>query len=157
VEQFYRRDSFESQVINRAKEVGEEFGAALRRIDRVRFNKATLFSWLVFVHSTSWKDQELADFIRIFEGIRLGEGNFGAAPEEYAIVRVYSDRASYRVLDVSSVLLRDLVLHTAYEVRRESAGPASEVIPLLGGIYDEEDAERTLLRFIDETGWGASI
>lgn len=91
--------------------------------ESVRFNKATFFSWLLFL---SRMDAAAADprtivaFITSFESerasVRRGtilESSCFAGPTgaEFVglLINIFNDRAGSRVADVSSVLLRDLI------------------------------------------------
>jgi hypothetical protein len=89
-----------------------------------RFNKATLFTWLVFstyfVRSAG-KPAFVANFIWDFENQRtksvhtMAEFRQSLATKlpsvtERSLLRIFSDRSSSRVSDVSSVILRDLIV-----------------------------------------------
>lgn len=89
-----------------------------------RFNKATFFSWILFVVRSNQhrlgapiQPEELAKFLAYFEGHRLAR-SLGFEDETRSTVAglsidwlfaVYEDRATSRVADVSSVVLRDIV------------------------------------------------
>lgn len=155
VERFYRERRFDDEVVTEAKRVGKLFGEALEGIGKIRFNKATLFSWLVVVHSVQWPDAiVLQDFIKAFEKFRAQQSDEVGGPL-VPFIRAYSDRASYRVADVNSVLLRDLVLHLAHAALVEPGPGETDLLSLLTVRMDAEDAETVLLNFIGKSGWGA--
>jgi hypothetical protein len=93
----------------------------------IRLNKATALTWLVFAsrvarHSSHPEARSYADFLCQFEMRRTkrGEADAGSSWSSKAMA-VYDDRASARVGDVSSVVLRDFVLwlHFVEFVRNE--------------------------------------
>lgn len=103
-------------------------GAAGRKTSlRPRFNKATLYSWLLFlVRGTSsdldFGESTVAAFMAFFENQQMASKlgfsssdpeRWGKLPAEW-LLQCYADRAASRVADVSSVVLRDVVLWLAF-------------------------------------------
>ena len=96
-------------------------GQLLIKEARVRFNKATFYSWLVFLARLRVSTEfglNIAHFLVEMEvwrtSVRRGvEINHPAGipkdPFFDALIGVYNDRAGSRVSDVSSVVLRDVV------------------------------------------------
>jgi hypothetical protein len=92
--------------------------------ERVRFNKATLYSWLYFVvHASSILSEEvLGEFITYFESLRINRSRFPwetlpqhiPPPLLWELVEIYTDRATARVNDTSSVLARDIALWVVF-------------------------------------------
>jgi hypothetical protein len=98
---------------------------------KVRLNKASLFSWLFFIADFGWPDEDpytsaLAQFFQTFESGRntyeITMDNASQLAIEYPLSNspalsecfvIFNDRASSRVNDASSVLLRDLCLNVA--------------------------------------------
>jgi hypothetical protein len=90
----------------------------------VRFNKATLFSWLWFVSELSYRLPSLASPKRLSKTLRMLEiarrssdpdalrsnRKGGSAERAQAIAAIYHDRATSRVADVASVVLRDVAI-----------------------------------------------
>ncbi|MEN4939789.1 DUF262 domain-containing protein [Stenotrophomonas sp. TWI1151] len=83
---------------------------------QIRLNKATALTWLVFAsrvtrYSRNVDAKFFAKFLRHFESRRL-ERRDSQIDEDWSLraLAVYDDRASARVGDVSSVVLRDFVL-----------------------------------------------
>ena len=98
----------------RASQAVELFATAAQDFEeRIRFNKATLFSWLCFVaevrknSSAELAASALASFVNEFE-MRRSSARVGEQAEP--LLLVFNDRASSRVADISSVLARDFVL-----------------------------------------------
>src|SRR4051794_18824347 len=87
---------------------------ALDGVGGLRFNKATLFSWLVFsyVLLREGRPPIAPTFVGTFDRYRQEPRE--APPVLHPVLAVYSDRASYRVGDVSSVVLRDLAISAVY-------------------------------------------
>jgi len=93
---------------------------------RPRFNKATVYSWLIFlVRGIGSSPLELfgpvviAKFMDYFESERLLSGIGGSGESSGHVVgwispewlfSTYEDRSTSRVADVSSIILRDLVI-----------------------------------------------
>lgn len=101
-----------------------------------RFNKATLYSWLIFIiranSRAEFDARVLADFMHFFEdesvNVELGLSSVKVLPERTLewIYRTYLDRSTSRVADVSSVVLRDYALWTLYAVFRARSGISLE-------------------------------
>lgn len=143
-------------------------------------NKATLFSWLYFITDNRWVGAPLYSaffdaFINAFESYRSGSrtakfahlSSDGSAPMITPTIReavlIFNDRASSRVNDVSSVILRDLCLNVAaYEVaptdvrQIEAVQARAEVLRRLGAclLHPPEDvAERAAMETEMTTDW----
>ena len=119
VEQYYRAQAFSRSTVSGVREAGETL---LEQIDRsgarVKFNKGTLQTWLLYCYwaplVTGPLPPPLLDRFES-ERARLKRGDIETeAPEVrrlLELVSLYDDRASYRVTDVSSVLARDVSIH----------------------------------------------
>jgi Protein of unknown function DUF262 len=91
---------------------------------KIKFNKATLYSWLLFIIRANdelgpeFDGIVLSAFIRQFELMRDGvlatKGDHQLQKIWTSLVRIYNDRSTSRVGNVSSVIFRDLVLWIAY-------------------------------------------
>ena len=114
VTQRYRASApFSQQTIDRIKHSIWTLSEALRHSNsRVKFNKATFYSWLLFLApqriNASLSSTLVSDFIDTFETYRTFHKP--APPLWRNMIAVYNNRASSRVADISSVLLRDLAL-----------------------------------------------
>ncbi|WP_367320814.1 DUF262 domain-containing protein [Streptomyces sp. HUAS ZL42] len=166
IEQFYRSNDFSPSVIRRACDAGIALGATLGGRKIMRFNKATLFTWLVFTdHVIQTTGESIPEkFIRNFEGLRTGtvtpelpitELGPTIEPDLIGVVKAYNDRSSYRVLDVSSVLLRDFALHILHEAFR-SAG-RGRFADISARLKSSDDAEHEMLAEIERINWGADL
>ncbi|WP_461163590.1 DUF262 domain-containing protein [Arthrobacter sp. R4-81] len=163
VESFYRGDKFSEETVRGVEESGRQL---LRLIqvshERIRFNKATLFSWLIFCY---WRPrlggQPLpSDLLAGFEAERtaLKRGIEGDLPDPrdpiLGAVALYDDRASYRVTDVSSVLARDLVLQIYAEDRygvQSICGSGMLLGKLRKGYRD--DAQHLIFQHLELSDW----
>jgi len=139
-----------------------------------KFNKATLFSWLIFVvraelfSSSLLSSRYLSDLLRFFETTRNAVvrdevwskrllANCAPANRLFAI---YENRSSARVADVSSVILRDAVIWLTLEEslenpRRKRLGPIGlERIHRSFGIAENAVEDDILARRLLEEGWG---
>lgn len=138
-----------------------------------RLNKATFFSWLLFFSrlDSTGDLESVSSFFVHFEAVRARIS--GASAEGAAIgspniptpllglMLAYSDRASARVADVSSVLLRDFALwaswHSFYPNRGGCTDPAYKYIGRFfepTSSFDLESNEGRILDFIEAIGWG---
>lgn len=118
---------FDSDLIFVARESIEIFTYLKRYQYRTRFNKATLLSWLLFcaafaLHGKTSILSQHPSLLHDFEEERLAHrrGAPTSAPltltgvSERAwsgLISIYNDRSTSRVLDISSVILRDFILH----------------------------------------------
>lgn len=125
--ELYRTDSFfsqstEAKVRDALRLLGQ---AGQARKHHPRFNKATMYSWLIFViraNSHQFTHQidsaMLAKLLEFFEDQRFST-SLGAGPDMPQMIgglstewifQVYEDRSTSRVADVSSVILRDMAI-----------------------------------------------
>ncbi|MFE5837314.1 DUF262 domain-containing protein [Arthrobacter sp. NPDC056493] len=163
VEAFYRGDKFSDQTVRGVEDSGRRLlGLIGASLDRIRFNKATLFTWLVFCY---WRPrlggQELPpELLASFEADRSAlkrgvEGDFFDPRDPIlGAVALYDDRASYRVTDVSSVLARDLVLQLYSEHRygvQSICGSGMLLTTLQRGFRD--DAQHLIFQHLDSSDW----
>ncbi len=145
-----------------------------------RLNKATFYSWLLFFARLIKTDdlKKVAQFFVFFETERLGIGfNADAGPYEFGrmndngqhsslpLMSLYSDRASSRVADVSSVVLRDFALW-AYWFEFTGGADALCSDPAyrrLGEFWQRsqnwtsDQFERSTLDFIENVAWGVKF
>lgn len=97
----------------------------------LKFNKATLYSWLCFLacleknKTTSIYSKEIGEFISLFEWLRNSKKNHYTLETtsyqdinldlfEEQLLNLFNDRASSRAANVSSVVTRDLVIWIFY-------------------------------------------
>lgn len=168
--------AFSNNSVRLAREALKLLGSVKSTLThRVKFNKATLFSWL-WLGARILNEQlegELvnyfSEFIDVFEATRekLDEGSgelFATYGFPLTLLSIFTNRSSLRVADVSSVLLRDAILaycFVDYFSKKNihvveglhMAGVYKAWHPLLmspGGPYEHE-----LLSTIEESSWGA--
>ncbi|HWB06725.1 MAG TPA: DUF262 domain-containing protein [Verrucomicrobiales bacterium] len=124
-ERYRSEEAFPSDVFDRCEEALANFGTCAKYVRNLpKFNKATVYSWLCFFSRDSVRKlgksavDALSEFLGQFEfyrfesqtSYRLGEKISQRSDYPPYLLHVYTDRASLRVGDVSSVLLRDAVL-----------------------------------------------
>ncbi|WIE62769.1 DUF262 domain-containing protein [Curtobacterium sp. MCLR17_032] len=169
VETFYRQEGgFRGTVMeaveNASRRLLAQIDTANASGQKIRFNKGTLQTWIIFfAWTSSISDETPSDLLNCFEQdrsqVRTGEFDISSAELQarMQILRLYDDRASYRVTDVSSVLIRDLALQLyAQSVFGWPALRKSDV--LLDEIITHPDQAQTLVaRFLDAdtVGWGS--
>jgi hypothetical protein len=127
----YRSDrALSGRTINLLGHATDVFRRSRPHVKRLpKFNKATLFSWLMFLVRAKVSDysslspDEFAGFLEFFETTRTGivrdvefSNRFVVGDIHVAFLfSVYENRSSSRVADVSSVILRDAVLWLMFE------------------------------------------
>jgi hypothetical protein len=156
-------------TVNLVDDAIRVLGAALKRASYgPKFNKATLFSWLIFLvraavsgNHHAWNG-ELPGFLPSFEEMRRSAGMdpergshlvAGCIPAA-RIFSIYETRSSARVADVSSVILRDAAIWLAFQDFSKSTFPG---MARLRGAFDPADAsaeDDILTRRLVENGWG---
>lgn len=124
----FREDKpFSKRYIKVAKDALATLNTAVLASDhRPKFNKATLFSWLIFLFYFSREQrspENLTEFLSEFESAR-GAMNFRSSEKrigrelspaiEKNLFRIFSDRSSSRVSDISSLIFRDVILWLFY-------------------------------------------
>ena len=142
---------------------------------RPRFNKATIYSWLIFIvrgldraPAELMNADNIAGFMRYFENERMlsGLGMMGAenlsTPTVIPLDRLYvmyDDRSTSRVADVSSILLRDAVIWLAFsEYIRIHAAECIDQLPTksLIQIITEKTTidEEVVMEALAQAAWG---
>jgi hypothetical protein len=140
-----------------------------------RFNKATMYSWLIFLVRASSSQfghsidaATLANVLNFFEGQRfLASLGFGPEKSEMIgglsiewIFQVYDDRSTSRVADVSSVILRDMAIWFVFSYYLFKTQEALTDIPLPEPLLRVADCQNTpeadvLAKTALREGWGA--
>jgi len=140
----------------------------------LKLNKAAFYSWLMFFSrlDATGDPRVTEQFFVHFESVRgafhnLDDGMAAVASQSgsFPLLLLFSDRATARVSDVSSVLLRDFALWASWfefsgGTRGGSFDPAYREIPrLLSALRDirPEQYEPEVLAFLDEVNWGANL
>lgn len=165
VESFYRSRPFSDATVEGVREAGSTLLDLVRRAgERVKFNKGTLQTWLVYCYWAPKVTGEiplslLGEFEQDRAEVKRGGGTH-VRPENRAvapILRQYDDRASYRVTDVSSVLTRDLAIQLYSEavLGTPSVRGSQEMLTLLG--QDPDDTQGIIGEFLEATQWGAPL
>ncbi|MFB7831691.1 DUF262 domain-containing protein [Streptomyces sp. NPDC056056] len=164
IEEFYRNGKFADDVISRAFAAGNALARLLDGEKVLRFNKATLFTWLVFLDSLHRAGMQASpSFVKDFETLRAGTAQSNpriSTPLRSvlaAIAKAYSDRASYRVLDVSSVLLRDFALHITHSALYDASDKHREFLETLTRLQDPNETESEMLAEIERRDWGSEL
>lgn len=125
----------------------------------IRFNKATAYSWLIFFSRALTRSEDRSDLdAHLFdvESARLSNRALTLSQDGTTeLLAIYIDRASARVNDVSSVLLRDVALWLMYGLRHQSKVSRPLVDLVLADPPDSRFQEDALVAAADEIGWGA--
>lgn len=163
VEDFYRAATpFSDSTIDSVRRSGGELLKQINQSDaRVKFNKGTLQTWLIYCH---WAPLALGqlppallvqfdvDRSIVKRGAQLSDSVTSRVLAE--ILRLYDDRASYRVTDVSSVLIRDLAVHL-YSVAQFGTQPYRDSDELLVKLGSDPGAAQALVaEYLERAQWG---
>lgn len=141
--------AFPKKVVEITSGAFKSLGDAINSSDyKIKLNKATLWSWVLFVavfHQLGGErdSKALGNYMAWFEDLRLSMKGLGMekTAEEVSIVALFNDRAASRVADVSSVVIRDIILWASVKV--------SPMVNVLNGappklVEHVEDAEQNL-------------
>jgi len=143
----------------------------------VNLNKATLWSWVMFlayyIKNTKNIDVNLVGkFLDWFESQRLYCKGFGMDTNDAnrSMMVLFNDRAASRVSDVSSVVIRDMVLWASFknytsqddfEDLKEHANKANDLLSLswenYGSSLADKDVENFSLYSDIEESWGDDL
>jgi hypothetical protein len=161
-------EGFSSAALTRTKSALQRLADALQAIEqRPRLNKATMSSWLLFLAELGPAEQgqpvDVPGFISYFEARRQGARD----GTNSALLAMFNDRASSRVADVSSVVLRDFVLwHTFLSGEWPSAvirnSSTARKHSALSGSLPKEGAdylarEEWLTKKLMTSEWGSAV
>jgi hypothetical protein len=160
VEEFYRTTVFAPTTIEAVESAASALLQQLEACqERVRFNKATLFTWLVYcfwsplLTGTPLPPDLLSTFESERKSVKKGEIEDSSDPI-YGAISLYDDRASYRVTDVSSVLVRDLVLQLYSEARFHTPSLNGSDDLLHAVQQNRRDRVQDLtFQFLDHSNW----
>jgi hypothetical protein len=132
----YRSNTpFAQMTIDKVNKAIQLLGKAKKHIgviDKIRFNRASLFSWLLFLVNSEMSFSEktfpklIGNYIFFFETLR-SQRKYSPIHDTFAIhkytcpghfvdqlMEIYIDRSTSRVTDVNSVLSRDIILWTFF-------------------------------------------
>ncbi|WP_084062841.1 DUF262 domain-containing protein [Arenimonas malthae] len=174
-----RQDSWDrfSYSIDVAENAFRAMRSHLHHAPLPKLNKATFYSWLVFISRLDRKvdPSSLALFMSAFETLRAeisGDGGrFGAMQVQKfiestsavrCVLQIFTDRATSRVSDVSSVTARDFSLWVAWHASRFSSfagctDPAYRNLSEFLSAPSEFQSDSYAMRFVDYCSWGESL
>jgi hypothetical protein len=173
-DKFRAEEGFTDYAISQAKKAVVMFSEAVKIFDEsIRFNKATLLSWLLFL--TQLKEvesnreiREIGAFIYNFEisksSYKNGYTKFDLPYNvSIGLFSIFSDRSSSRVADVSSVLIRDVIIWIHFYTyikgfhfnlnKNRRMYTIGDFLNNLN-ISKDLDIENAILEFIDTSDWG---
>lgn len=139
-----------------------------------KINKATMLSWLIFIYqhdSYQLDPQSLIGFFDIFENNREVNGLVYDAkllPPNVTrsfletVFTIYQDRASSRVSDVSSVLLRNYIMWLNYSLFIKSEEKNIFLDKLIKQSYtlthmNQTELENQILSYCKSMNWGSKL
>jgi hypothetical protein len=186
-DRFRERTRFGQDIFDICQQTVELFSALRSQIDaRMTFNKATLLSWLIFVSVFVKREGpncaigRFSGFMEWFERARLIRADMEArrawtlgrarqvpalalSPAAHAdLLEIFNDRSTSRVLDVSSVVYRDVALNVFFSLF-SGIPPArfphlpdknNQLEAVMSGLRDEQSAEKVIEQRISLDVWG---
>lgn len=141
----YREDGdFESEYVDRLIKILNVTMLAINAVGKVKFNKPTLYSYLIFCHCNlnNINIDDLTCFLSSFDKVIQDKGQFNSSRSniESLLLNEFSLRVSTGVNDVRAVLFRHFFLNwIAYK---------SNMVSLKSHVH--EKIERTLYSFMQE-------
>lgn len=162
VEHFYRDEAFSAETLSGIRRSSAILEGQLEYAGgKSKFNKGTLQSWLIYCYWAPLVTGDLPEnLFAEFETerflVRRGESNANGVDDQLReVIRQYDDRASYRVTDVSSVVIRDAAIHLFSEARfgSKSVRGSGE---FLHSLRSERSAATQSMfdDFLSESKWG---
>lgn len=165
VEEFYRTREFSTKTLERIAQSAEILLHLINQSDeRIRFNKGTLQTWLIYC---AWAPERTGtippNLLSRFEENRLQIRSGQHHPKGKnqvslsRVLRQYDDRASYRVTDVSSVLIRDFAVHL-YSHTEFGTPQILHSSDIIGELSNREDDSAAILsNYIKDSSWGERL
>lgn len=176
-QRFREKNPIDSKSFSKISESVEFFAkSCLYLTPDVKFNKASLFSWLVFTTvSEAYRNAEsqYGGFLNDFESLRwfvkrkederilelCSVFNLQSSLQT-ALIEIFTDRSASRSSNISSILLRDLVIGLFY-ISAQRRMPSNLRYKRLGKLInriekaDPFKLEAELLKFIADNSWGS--
>lgn len=162
VEDIYRSlQPFRGETVDGLREAAKTLMLQIASsTERIKFNKGTLQTWLIYCY---WAPQVTGEppsgLLGTFEQERLllRQGGRSRFPRVQGIVSQYDDRASYRVTDVTSVVIRDAAVHLFSEhvFGTPSWRHSRQFLNQAG--RDENVIAFELSTYLDQVSWGEPL
>jgi hypothetical protein len=159
-DRFRQKEPFPRWVMARAEFAIDQFSKARDFADQTRFNKASLLSWLMFFSRFESYDPITVQTVQTFLEVSLYDNQPRHLTEA---ARVFIDRSSLRVTNVSSVVFRDVALCFIYLFALNGQLPDRVDTNLLRQIQARYDAgftrefEKILTELVDVDAWSRSL
>ncbi len=161
-DRFKLQKPFPVEAVDRSYRAIHLFSASRERTKKLKLNKASLLSWLLFFCRLDTRNMSF-DYMNVFETAKAGnlerirlsknsswEIQFSQPTRfEEGLFNLFVDRSSLRVSDVSSVVYRDFALWAVFHSRKFGEIPESIDVKQIRRIskeFDDEDEPR--LEFI---------
>lgn len=155
-QRFRDAEKFSPTVVKTAERAIKLFSNAREDAFAVKLNKASALSWLVFFSRFKDVDPDKS-FLSVFTTFPTALGRKSDVQEA---IKLFKDRASLRVADVTSVVYRDFSLWYAYYFLDHRDLPESvdrNTLKSVRGAFEKRDDvtfERCLRDSLDLISWG---
>lgn len=167
IDDFYRSEGgFSEKTLGIVEIAMSHLSQAVEPFENLKFNKATLLSWIIAL-AYAHESQINLDCRLAIEAVELRQPGKGQTQQSSnllkALLSVYRDRSSLRVTDVLSVLARDFCIWQvairtgAVEPGTLDAKHSAQLKSLDSAVADDSlvDLEGTILRIVEEhPEWG---
>lgn len=134
---FRSEEGFTASVLQNAQSAIQQFGRARAEVGKLKLNKASLLSWLLF-YARGEEHPSKAEFLGYFESISGAVRTSGLVSDAREL---FIDRASGRVTNISSVFLRDFCLWFSYVItyNKDAFSPyATQCCRLVEDAYEDD-------------------
>lgn len=158
-ERFRSRHAFPDDVFNRATRAISHFSVAIKSAPHYRLNKASLLSWLLFFSRFDDKPSN-PHAIDAFLEARNARST---TRKLISAAIAFEDRASLRVTDVSSVVIRDVALWYIYAKSLTEDAPRDEILKAVEKVdrFLQNDPtatfEEAVLSCVEQNEWSALL
>ncbi|WP_313150493.1 DUF262 domain-containing protein [Lysinibacillus capsici] len=177
-ERYRNNEPFSKEVFLKAKDIIEFFIISILKYkekfeEKLYLNKATLFSWLIYVHRYRYKinQEEIAALIYNFENIRqLVKGKdkddkstftsdlINDYPFYQSMFLIFNQRASMGSTDAISILYRDVIIEIFTIIYFETTYCSTQFISDFVKAYSStNNLSRTIETTIQNYNWGEII
>jgi hypothetical protein len=157
-QRFREQIEFPRAVVKRVERSIELFTASRVELGQIRLNKASTLSWLLFFSRFERAEPPNISFMELFTSLQSAGLKVGRTHEAF---RLFQDRSSLRVTDVSSVVFRDFALWYVYTKELRGGTPASVPVWLIDLIAStlqsdrEPSLESVLSSQLDQQRWSS--
>lgn len=171
-EKYRKGEAFDEEAVIKTKKAISLFAIAARNFeDSIRFNKSTMYSWLIFLSQLNYEEVDkdiIGKFIFEFEKNRNNVNQELDIYEQESTERLYNifnDRASSRAENISSIKIRDLVLwlnfikfNQSFSLDNvEKSSLLNQLFEIISDARSEYMTSEILEEFLESGAWSGNL